>query len=152
MKPCIEKIFKRNNFIKTKNIFRFSDNCYYASQVPYKRIFGNTGRLDFVLNIRGTIINIEVKYQKSSGSVYEKFPTIYHEIKESQYKNWFVIAKGESEGLKDITKGRNFLIRKTKDFDNVKVCVDEEDFENSLQQAVYLIERNVVDYGKYLKD
>lgn len=145
----IEQQIKKTGIEENKNIYSIKDDThtFYKKQVKYKRIFGNIGRLDFVLYICGQYINIEAKYQKSRGSVYEKFPCIYHEVKQSDVKNWIIIAKGEGDGIKDISKGVDFLRKKTLKYPNVIIITNENQLEIILTYIRICIKNGIKDWG-----
>lgn len=71
---------------------RYDEDRLLLKNVPYKTIYGHTGRSEFVVLLGGKPrIRIECKWQQSPGSVDEKFPYLYLNAVEAMPESTVVI-------------------------------------------------------------
>lgn len=99
------------NFVRTVLLPHGFNNMSYAKWkdsgepvntlvegVPYTTIYGTVGRTEFLLVLKNKYIRIECKWQQSSGSVDEKYPYLFENMK--RVPEQFVVVLLDGGGYK----------------------------------------------------
>ena len=135
LENIVEAIIRSNGYIKcdyTPSEGYLEERKCYMTNVPYTTIYKKNGRTEFVIIDNDNKIRVECKCQNKAGSVIEKLPYFFENVRKNCFPENHVILIYDGEELFEI---EDWI--KEQENDDVS-CMTLKEFEIYLKRRIIL--------------